>query len=58
MFRGRGVTRAGLRVGPYGELVPSEGESPFSYMGALIPNVSSLIDILLFVQVFDNKEFF
>ena len=47
--RGRGVTHAGPRVGPLGILVPSEGESPFAFMGAFIPNVGTLVNIFFFV---------
>ena len=57
VFRGRGITRAGPRGGPLRLLVPSEGKSPFTYVGAFIPNVCSLVDIFRFVQVFDYVKF-
>ena len=57
VFRGRGVTRAGPRGGPLGMLVPSEGESAFTFVGAFITNVCSLIDVFLFAQVFDDVKF-
>ena len=49
LFSRQGVTHAGPRVGPLGILVPSEGESPFAFMGAFIPNVGTLVNIFFFV---------
>ena len=38
-------------------LVPSEGESAFTFVGTFITNVCSLIDVFLIAQVFDDVKF-
>ena len=57
-FRGRGVTHACSRVGPISILVPIEGESPFAFMGAFIPNTSCPVDVFFIVYIFDDVIFF